>query len=148
SNSGLVGPIFSASSGFSTDLHISSIRGSEKHPRQSPFISQSKSEGASSSLLSHSAADNEVVLHSSGPNQFGEGNNDDSWSSDFLDFQLNTAVETNQLDGSNMISSEDLGVPNVWHDWADQLITDDDPLAADWNELLTDTTGADPEPKL
>ncbi|KAL0437334.1 UNVERIFIED_CONTAM: protein PHR1-LIKE 1 [Sesamum radiatum] len=108
SNSGVVGHIFSSSSGFSHDLHFSSSQQQEKHPRQPPFISQSANSGSS-------------VLNS-------------------------------QLDGSNTggiaVPSEDPNRPNDWQDWADQLITDNDALTSDWNELLADTSVADPDLKL
>ncbi|XVF32338.1 hypothetical protein REPUB_Repub17cG0073300 [Reevesia pubescens] len=41
-NSGVVGHIFSSSSGFSSDLHYSSASPHEKHSRNAPFISQSQ----------------------------------------------------------------------------------------------------------
>lgn len=61
---------------------------------------------------------------------------------EFFDFQ------NSQPDGSNSFSvvapSEELGKPSEWQDWADDLITDSDPLASDWNEILADAS-TDPE---
>ncbi|KAK6164401.1 hypothetical protein DH2020_001265 [Rehmannia glutinosa] len=151
SNSGVVGHIFSSSSGFSTDLHFSSVQLQEKHPRQSPFISQSTSSGKSA-VLPNSV--DSRVLQSTASSQFNKENND-SWCTDtlpdFLDFPMSTTILNGQLDGSNSggiaIPSEDLSKPNDWQDWADQLITDNDALATDWNGLLADASVADPEPK-
>ncbi|KAL6516200.1 hypothetical protein OROGR_019505 [Orobanche gracilis] len=150
SNSGVVGHIFS-SSGFSADLHFSSIQQQEKHPRQSPFISQSASSGKSIILLN---SNDSGVLQSTASSQFNRENND-SWCTDtipdFLDFTMSTTILNSQLDGSNNVSiaipSEDLSKTNDWQDWADQLITDSDALTTDWNGLLADASVADPEPK-
>ncbi|KAI3449814.1 hypothetical protein Pfo_006479 [Paulownia fortunei] len=151
SNSGVVGHIFSSSSGFSTDLHFSSLQQQEKHPRQSPFISQSTSSGKS--VILPNSVDSRV-LQSTASSHFNKENND-SWCTDtlpdFLDFPMSTTILNSQLDGSNSggiaIPSEDLSKPNDWQDWADQLITDDDVLTTDWNGLLADASVADPEPK-
>ncbi|KAL6564065.1 hypothetical protein OROHE_005305 [Orobanche hederae] len=153
SNSGVVGHIFSSSPGFSTDLHFSSIQvqQQEKHPRQSPFISQSASSGKS--IILPNSIDS-GVLQSTASSQFNRENND-SWCTDtlpdFLDFPMSTTILNSQLDGSNNVSiaipSEDLSKTNDWQDWADQLITDSDALTTDWNGLLADASVADPEPK-
>lgn len=37
---------------------------------------------------------------------------------------------------------------NDWQEWADQLITDDDALTSNWNELLVDNNVTDMEPKV
>lgn len=47
SSSGAVGHIFSSSSGFSTNLQFSSEELEGRHPRQSPFITQSANDGGS-----------------------------------------------------------------------------------------------------
>lgn len=153
SNSGAVGHIFSSSSGFSTDLHFSSIQQhQEKHPRQSPFISQSSSSGKSVTLP-HPV--DSQVLQSTASSHFNKENND-SWCTDtlpdFLDFPMSTTIQSSQLYGSNSsgitIPQEDLGKPNDWQDWADQLITDNDALTADWSGLLSDASVGDPESKV
>ncbi|KAL6564504.1 hypothetical protein OROMI_015954 [Orobanche minor] len=152
SNSGVVGHIFSSSPGFSTDLQFSSIQQQEKHPRQSPFISQSASSGKS--IILPNSIDS-GVLQSTASSQFNRENND-SWCTDtlpdFLDFPMSTTILNSQLDGSNNVSiaipSEDLSKTNDWQDWADQLITDSDALTTDWNGLLADVSVADPEPKI
>lgn len=152
SDSGVVGHIFSSSSGFSTDLHYSSVQQQEKHPRQSLFISQSTSSGKSV-ILPHTV--DSRVLQSTASSHFNKENND-SWCADalpdFLDFPMSTTIQSSQLYGSNSVGitipSEDLSKSNDWQDWADQLITDNDALTTDWNGLLADTSVADPEPKV
>ncbi|KAM2495823.1 hypothetical protein ACFX1W_035759 [Malus domestica] len=98
SNSGVVGHIFSSSSGFSTDLHYSTHSPHEKQQKNSPFISQSPHSG---------------FLQSTESCPYPKENSG-SWCTDplpgFLDFP----------------------------EWADQLITDDDALTSNWNELLVD----------
>lgn len=152
SNNGAVGHIFSSSSGFSTDLQFSSIQQQqERHPRQSLFISQSTS--SKSVKLPHSV--DSQLLQSTASSHFNKESND-SWCTDtlpdFLDFPMSTTIQSSQLYGSNSsgitIPHEDLGKPNDWQDWADQLITDNDALTADWGGLLSDASVADPEPKV
>ncbi|KAL3647705.1 hypothetical protein CASFOL_008673 [Castilleja foliolosa] len=152
SDSGVSGHIFSSSSGFSTDLHFSSVQQQEKHLTQSPFISQSTS-SVKSVILPNSV--DSMVLQSTASSQFNKGSND-SWSTDvlpdFLDFPMSTTILNGQLDGGHndgiAVPSEDLGKPNDWQDWADQLITDNDALiTTDWNGLLADASIADAQPK-
>lgn len=149
SNNGVVGHIFSSSSGFSNDLHFSSVQQQEKHPRQPPFISQSTNSG-SSILLPHSI--DSGVLQSTASSHCNK-DNINSWCTDavpdFLDFPIGTAIQNSQFDGSNSVGvtvpSDDLSKPNEWQDWANQLITDNDALTSDWNELLADASIVDPE---
>lgn len=128
STNGAVGHIFSSSSsGMSSDLHFSSV--------------PSQSSG---------------VLQSTTSIPYMKENNNSAWSTDslpdFLDFPQDTPIQPSNLEHSNTaictIPSEDLGKQNDWQDWADQLITEDDAMTPDWNEILIDTNLADPEPKM
>nr|GLL42733.1 protein PHR1-LIKE 1-like isoform X1 [Ipomoea trifida] len=149
SNSEVAGLMFSSSSGFSSDLHFSSASPLEKHSRQPPFISQSTN-NESSMLLPDSG-----VLQSTASSHYSK-ENIGPWSTDsltdFLDYPINTPAHSGQLQCSNnadcAITSEDLGKRNDWQEWADQLITDDDALAANWSDIIADTSTADPKPKL
>lgn len=132
----VVSPL-SSSSGFSTDLHFSSVQQQEKHPRHSPFISQTTSSGKSV-ILQHPV--DSKVLQSSASSHFSTNT-----LPEFHDFPLSTTTQSNQLFGSN---GDDHSKPNDWQDWADQLITDNDALSTDWNGLLADVGVADPEPKV
>ncbi|KAL2556401.1 phosphate starvation response 1 [Forsythia ovata] len=153
SNSGVVGHLFSSSSGFSTDLHFSSVPQQEKHPRPSHLISQSTNSGTSV-MFPHSI-DSEVPL-STASSHFNKEENNSSWCTDslpdFLDYPISTSIQNNQLERSDCggiaIPSEDLTKHNDWQEWADQLITDNSALTSDWNELLADASIADPEPKV
>lgn len=153
SNSGVVGHIFSSSSGFSTDLHFSSVSTNEKHSRKTPFFSQSSTDRGSLSL-SHSS--NSHMLQSTTSSHYTEENSNAPWCTDslpgFLDYHANTPVQNSQMDNSNcsgILESEDLSKRNDWHEWADQLITDDDDaLDTNWNELLVDSNVAELESKM
>ncbi|CAN6915147.1 unnamed protein product [Brassica oleracea] len=103
-NNGAVGHICSStSSGFSTNLHYSSMASHERH---------------------------------------GSSSNDTSWCHDsphggFLDFPEASHVE----DGGIGSAFDDVQKPNDWHEWADHLITDEDPLlSTSWNDLLLNTS--------
>lgn len=145
SASGVVGHMFSSSPGFSTDLHYSSLSPVERHSRNSPFISHASTNGACLPLThtTHSGS-----LPSTASHHYAKENSA-SWHTDslpsFLDFPVNTAIENSQVESSScnaVLGSEE------FNKWADQLISDDDPLASDWNELLGDTNVTDLEPKV
>lgn len=144
SNSAVVGHLFSSASGFSSDLHYSSISQHERHSISAPFISQS-SNSSSSVLLSHSS--HSGVFQSETSNSFIKENND--WCADplqgFLDFSDNVSVQNSQIQGC-VVSSEDTVKRTDWQEWADQLIADDDSLGPNWSELV-DTSPIDPEHK-
>lgn len=139
STSRTVGHMFSSASGMSSDLQFSSISSHEKHSERTPFLSQSSG-----------------VLQSTASSQFMKENNNSSWCTDslpdFLDYPQNTPIPSSNLEHGQtatcIMPSEDLGKQNDWQDWADQLITDDDAMTPDWNEILIDTGIADPEPKM
>ncbi|KAE8692174.1 acid phosphatase 1 [Hibiscus syriacus] len=138
-NNGVVGHIFSSSSGFSSDIHYSSALPSEKHSRNSPFISQSPTNTAALPL---SQSSHSLLPQSTIPSHCNKENSG-SWCTDpdFLDFPVSTPVLSSQVQNSScsgIIRSEDLGKQNDWQEWADQLITGDDALASNWNELLVD----------
>ncbi|KAK8506116.1 hypothetical protein V6N12_074169 [Hibiscus sabdariffa] len=131
SNCGVVGHIFSSSSGFTSDLHYSSSSPHEKHSRNAPFVSQAPTD-VGSFPLPHSTMSSHYNKENSG-----------SWCTDpgFLDFPVSTPVQSSQVestDCSGIMTSEDLCKSNEWQEWADQLITDGCALASNWNELLVD----------
>uniref|UniRef100_M4D3I8 MYB-CC type transcription factor LHEQLE-containing domain-containing protein n=1 Tax=Brassica campestris TaxID=3711 RepID=M4D3I8_BRACM len=118
SNGGAVGHICSSSSsGFSTNLHYSSM---EKHYA-----------GSSSNAAAAAAASRD----------------DSSWCSDslhggFLDFPENHHPASQIEDGGGIGAAfDDIQKRNDWHEWADHLITDEDPLlSTSWNDLLLETS--------
>uniref|UniRef100_A0A1J3GEQ7 Protein PHR1-LIKE 1 n=1 Tax=Noccaea caerulescens TaxID=107243 RepID=A0A1J3GEQ7_NOCCA len=124
SNGGAVGHICSSSSsGFSTNLHYSSMVSHEKHYA-----------GSSSNAA---AAQAHLISQASTPN-------DSSWCPDslqggFLDFpENNSQIE----DGGGIGAAfDDIHKRNDWQEWADHLITDEDPLmSTNWNDLLLETS--------
>ncbi|XP_042515815.1 protein PHOSPHATE STARVATION RESPONSE 1-like [Macadamia integrifolia] len=149
-NSGVVGHIFSSDSGFSSDLQFSSVSPHERHSRNAPFISQLSNNGASLPLTpsSHSGPFQSRAL-----SHYSKENSDVSWCPDplqgFLDYPDTIPTQNCQIEsgGSGVIASEDHIKRSDWQEWADQLITDDDTLAPNWNELLVDNNSVDPEPK-
>ncbi|PQQ17576.1 protein PHOSPHATE STARVATION RESPONSE 1 isoform X1 [Prunus yedoensis var. nudiflora] len=150
SNSGVVGHNFSSSSGFSTDLHYSALSSHEKQPKNNPFISQSSS--SVSLPLPHSSHSGFLQSTSSCPYS---KENSGSWCTDslpgFLDFPVNNHIENSQLESSScsgIMPAEEFVKRNDWQEWADQLITDDDALTSNWNELLVDNNVTDMEPKI
>lgn len=151
-SSGVVGHIFSSSSGYSSDLHYSSALPHEKHPRNTPFLSHSSSNVAALALpqSSHSG-----MPQSTTSSPFTKESSS-SWGPEslpgYVDFSANTPVlQNSQIESSScsgVMASEDFSKRNDWHEWADQLITDDDALGSNWNELLADTNVTDMEPKV
>ncbi|KAL1550111.1 protein PHOSPHATE STARVATION RESPONSE 1-like [Salvia divinorum] len=146
SSNGVVGHMFSSSSGFSSYLQFPSVPQQEKHPSQSPFISQSTN-SSSANLVQHSTGSG--FLQSTASSHSNKDNMN-AWSTDAPPYFFN--FQNSQPDGSNCFSVEvppgDLGKPGEWQDWADELITDNDPLTSDWNEILADASNVDPELKL
>ncbi|KAF3436101.1 hypothetical protein FNV43_RR23193 [Rhamnella rubrinervis] len=150
SNSGVVGHIFSSSSGFSSDLHYSSVSPHEKQSRNTPFLPQSANR--TSLPLPHSS--HSGMLQSTASSHYAKENSG-SWCADsisgFLDYPVNTPVDNSQVESSNcssIMASEEFTKRNDWQEWADQLITDDDALDPNWNDLLVDTNVPDMEPKM
>lgn len=149
SNSGLVGHLLSSSSGFSTNLHFSSVLPHEEHSAPIPFISQSTNNEALIPLA------NSIVLQSAASSQYLNENNE-PWCTaplpDYLDYSLNTPVHNTQLDCSNTgdcrIPSEDLSKQSDWPEWADLVMNDDDALTSNWNDIMVDASIADAEPKV
>lgn len=149
SSSGAVGHMFSSSPGYSTDLHHSSLSPHEKNSRNAHFISQSLSNVASMPL---SYSSNNGPVPSTTSIHYSNGNST-SWHADslpsFLDFATNTSIDNNQVDSSagNIMATEEFSKRNDWQEWADQLISDDDTLTSNWNDLLADNIH-DLEPKV
>ncbi|CAK7349332.1 unnamed protein product [Dovyalis caffra] len=150
-NNEVVGHIFSSSAGFSTDLQYSSVSPPEKYSRNTPFISQSS---ANAAALPMSQSSPSGLLQSTTSSHY-TNENSASWCPEslpgFLDFPVNNTVHNNQIESNSctgVMASEEFGKRNDWQEWADQLITDDDALTTNWNELLADTSIADVEPKM
>ncbi|KAM7521745.1 hypothetical protein LguiA_011647 [Lonicera macranthoides] len=143
SNSVVVGHMFSSSPGLSTNF-FSSISPHKMHSTKSPFIPEA-------------STNRPPVL--SGVPQCTESsyctkvNYSDTWCTDslpdFLEYPVNTPTPQNsQIQSGNggdcVLPLEDLSKQSDWHDWADELITDD-ALPINWNGQIVDTNVANPE---
>nr|QWT68775.1 phosphate starvation response 2 [Astragalus sinicus] len=144
-SNGAVGHMFSSSPGFSTDVHHSSL---SPHERNAHFISQSFSNMASVPL---SYSSNNGTIPSTTSAHYSDGHSA-SWHSDslprFPDFSVNTSIDNSHVESStcNIMATEDFSKRSDWQEWADQLISDDDTLTSNWNDLLADNI-QDLEPK-
>ncbi|CAL0299658.1 unnamed protein product [Lupinus luteus] len=131
---GVVGHTFSSSPRYSTDLHHSSLSTHEKHSTNAHFIS--KSTTTVTPLPLSYLKENGASCHI------------DSIPS-FLDFSANTSTGRSQVENDvcNIMASEEYCQRKDWHEWADQLINDDDSLTSNWNDLFADDN-QDLEPKM
>ncbi|KAL5059770.1 hypothetical protein RYX36_031374 [Vicia faba] len=148
SSSGAVGHMFSSSPGYSTDLHHSSLSPHEKPSRNAHFIVQPLSSVAPVPLPYSS---NNGPVPSTTSTHYSNGNSA-PWHADslpsFLDFSANASINNNSLESSdcNIMATEEFSKRNDWQEWADQLISDDDTLTSNWNDILADNI-QDLEPK-
>uniref|UniRef100_A0A5B7BVQ4 HTH myb-type domain-containing protein n=1 Tax=Davidia involucrata TaxID=16924 RepID=A0A5B7BVQ4_DAVIN len=149
SNSGTVGHLFSSASGFTMDVHFSSVSPQETHSQNSPRISQLSRDGSSlpPTHSSHSVVQSTPLIN------YPKENNDISWGTDslqdFLNFPGSVPLQNGQVESSTgVMASEDNAKRTDWLEWADQLITVDDALDANWSELLVDVNVPDPKPKV
>ena len=146
---GVVGHIFSSSPGYSTDLHHSSLSPDEKHSTNAHLISQS-STNITQFPLSYSS--NTGPPASATPSHYSKENSV-SWHTDslpgFLDFPENGSIDNNPVESSAcpIMASEEYSKQNDWQEWAERLISDDDTLTTNWNDLLADNI-QDLEPKV
>ncbi|CAL5440232.1 unnamed protein product [Camellia sinensis] len=141
SNSRVVGPMFSSTSGYFNDLYLSSIAPPEKNSRKSPF---STNAGASMPL----APCHSTMLQSVASSKSYSLSTDSF--ADFFDYPVNTSSRKIQI-GSSMnggcaMATEDLSKQNDWQDWVD-LINDDDSLNSDLNVIFVDNIVEDLELK-
>ncbi|RYR74597.1 hypothetical protein Ahy_A02g009320 isoform D [Arachis hypogaea] len=147
-NNGAVGHIFSSSPGYSTALHHSSLSPHEKHSRNAHIISHSSTNMATLPPFSSNSGPLPSKPSSHFPNE-----NSASWHTDsvpsFLDFPANTSIDSGRVESGacTIMASEEYCKQNDWQEWADQLISDDDTLTSNLNDLLADNV-PDPEPKV
>lgn len=141
--------MFSSSPGFSMNVHLSPAS-HVKHCSNSPYITISPTNG----FLATVPSTHSDFIHSTASSNCSTENNF-SWCSDsgpgFQDFCCDSLLENGQIQGSgnggsNLVMYDDLGKRN-WQEWADQLITDNDLLNPNGNELLIDSNPADQEAK-
>ncbi|KAF9607844.1 hypothetical protein IFM89_002061 [Coptis chinensis] len=147
SNSGVVGQIYSSASGAS-DLHFSSVSSRESRSRDAPLISQFPNNGTTNSLNPCSYSE---FFESTELNHYSKENNDVSWCEDalegLLDFPENVPVQNRQMEiiGTGGLTTEEH--TNQSDEWTDQLISNVEPLDADWSEIYAATKANDTEQK-
>ncbi|KAG2693967.1 hypothetical protein I3760_08G119500 [Carya illinoinensis] len=137
------GQLHTSSPRLPHDVHFSSVSWHERHPRDSPFISQSSTEEASFPPCHSSQLDarSTVLINHL------DGNQDISWCSfplqDVVTFPENISVQNGQVESSTgVMISEDHARTDL--EWVDGWINSD--LEADWNEI-PNVNVADPELK-
>ncbi|XP_017415226.1 protein PHOSPHATE STARVATION RESPONSE 1 isoform X3 [Vigna angularis] len=148
-SNGVVGHIFSSSSANSIDLHHSSLSPDEKNSTNAHFISQSSTNIAQFPLSYSSST---APPTSATPTHFSKENSA-SWHTEslpsFLDFPAHDSMDDNRVESSDcpIMASEEYSKQNDWQEWAERLISDDDTLTSNWDDLLTDNI-RDIEPKV
>eukprot|EP00262_Sarcandra_glabra_P021969 TRINITY_DN9491_c0_g1_i1.p1 TRINITY_DN9491_c0_g1~~TRINITY_DN9491_c0_g1_i1.p1 ORF type:complete len:498 (-),score=97.88 TRINITY_DN9491_c0_g1_i1:359-1852(-) len=148
SNSGVIGPLFSSASGYSSDLHISSISPSDRNSRTAPFISQSSN---SQTYFPATHSSHSGLFHPTTSSHFTKENGEVNWCTDplegFLDFPDNASIQNSQIQSIDM-TSEDHTKQSDLQEWADLLMTVDDTVAPSLSDLAVDTNVTHPEPKV
>lgn len=139
-----VGHQFSSTSAFRKDTEYAAISHQHGRSQNYPFLSKSSREEASFE------ADPFEGVQSTQLNTYDVVNNSISWGTEAVqDFSGNISVQNGQVESlSGVMASEDNGKKTDWHDWADQLISVDDPLDANWSDLLVDVNVPDPDSKV
>ncbi|XP_008785163.2 protein PHOSPHATE STARVATION RESPONSE 2-like [Phoenix dactylifera] len=137
SNSAVVGPLYSSASGFSSDLHFSSMAPNERHHNGASFVSQSPNVGIPfPSTPSHSGSF--CPATSNHPRESA----DVSWCPEpiqgMLDYSDNITAGNNQIQSSCDVASDDLAKQNEW--WTD-LMNDD------WKDILNETSASECQTK-
>jgi hypothetical protein len=132
SNSSIDGNMFTFSPGFPYDVHFSSVSPHGQNSQNSPFISQSSTEGAPfpTTHSSHLGVQSTALIN------HHDGSQDIPWCpdplDDFLDFPQSVTIQNGQVESSTgVITSED-HARRTDLQWVDGLISEMDP---DWNEL-------------
>ncbi|MQM19898.1 hypothetical protein Taro_052910 [Colocasia esculenta] len=140
SNSGAVGPLFSADSGIPSDLHFSSSLSHERN-LSAPYISQSSNGGMP--FLTHSP--NSAVFQPSTSSSQSREAGGVIWSPDTIEEFLvgdDAAIVNGQTQSSAIVNSEE-PKQNDWSDWVNN-----DDLGGNWNDYLLDTDATPTESKV
>ncbi|KAH0935735.1 hypothetical protein HID58_012852 [Brassica napus] len=114
--------------------------------QQTYHLLSSSNNGAVGHICSSTSSGFSTNLHYSSTvshEKHGSSSNDTSWCHDslhggrFLDLPEASHVD----DGGIGSAFDDIQKRNDWHEWADHLITDEDPLlSTNWSDLLLDTS--------
>ena len=139
SNSGVVGPLISSASGFTSDLQFSPISSHVRQPNSAAFIPQSQDSGTAlpSTCPSHLG-----TFQSPSSNYSRESNEITCCQSPLqtvLDYSDEATIRNNQIQSSSIVVSDDINQQNEW--WT-QLANED------WKDILDETTASEPQAKV
>uniref|UniRef100_A0A1D1YDK3 Myb family transcription factor APL n=1 Tax=Anthurium amnicola TaxID=1678845 RepID=A0A1D1YDK3_9ARAE len=141
SSGGSVGPLFSADSGISSNLHFSSYSSHERHS-SGPYISQTSDCGTSFPLMNSSHL---TAFQPPTANAHSKESNEVIWSTDSIEEFLtgdDTPVGNGPMQSSTVVASEDLTKQDDWSDWVNS-----DGLGDSWTQYLLDTNATATESK-
>ncbi|XP_020575142.1 protein PHOSPHATE STARVATION RESPONSE 2-like isoform X2 [Phalaenopsis equestris] len=139
SNSGVMEPLFSSASGFSSDLHYFSVAPQGRYPNGAPFIAPSPSCGMPMPSVQSLASN--YPLEATGISWVPESIQDIFSYSDNMNIgssQLQNSPINNQIKNSVIAASDDLAKQNEWWDLGSE----------DWKDLLNDPVGPETQLKV
>lgn len=133
SNDGVVGHMYSTTSGFTSEHYSSSLH-HQMHANSAPFFSQASNSGTP---VAQELSSQSVLFQTTSPGNFTRENNDATWSEDslFFDFSDGGGCHS-QIQSSTGMASQDQSRQSDFQEWADQIITDDSLVATGWNDVL------------
>lgn len=148
SSGGVVSQKVSSSSGFCMELHSSFSSNHDRHLRNPPFITQTPSDGSCPIMYSSHSAMARITPSST----YSQKSDNVPWHmvkpQGAYDFLEDNPGQKTQNENSNCLTgNEDPTLQSDWQQWAEQLITDNETLPPDWNELLGGPNIVDSEPK-
>ncbi|KAK7285890.1 hypothetical protein RJT34_20675 [Clitoria ternatea] len=103
-------------------------------------------------LVSQTLGDNvSFETHSTAIISLPQESDDISWVpdpfQDILSYPENVSVQHDQLENTGCYINDDIVKKSDFGEWVDQLMSIDDSLHPNWNQLLADDNVAEPEPK-
>ncbi|KAJ1385105.1 SANT/Myb domain [Sesbania bispinosa] len=133
-----VGQVFSSPAECPGDIPFSSVLQHDRQYQESPFISQTlgdvSSEIHSTTFVSHPQENDDI---SWGPDPF----------QDILSFPENVSVQHDQVENSACFMNDDNVKKSDFGEWVDQLMSIDDSLHPNWNQLLGEDNVSESKPK-
>lgn len=138
-NNGVVEPLFSSASGFSLDVHCTSVPPYERQPVPASYISQPSSSTSSLSSTYSSYSGTCQPSTSNYPKESAEI----IWCSDslqgVLDYSDNLNTVNDQIQSNCVMMSDDLIKQNEWPDLTDLM-------NGDWGGFLDNGDATEPQP--
>lgn len=139
-NNGVAEPFFSTASGFSLDVHCTSVPPYERQPVSASYIFQPSSSALSLSSTYSSYSGTCQPSMSNYPKESAEI----TWYSDslqgVLDYSDNGNTVNDQIQSNCVMTSDNLIKQNEWPDLTDLM-------NGDWGEFLDNRDATEPQPK-